>query len=127
MNQKKKNVARSIFQPLLNRARSNKEEFNILLSRYGMERFLYRLSISPHNDQFILKGASLFLVWKGQNYRGTRDADLLGFGNSDIEQLADLFRDICRVEFQGDGMIYLPVLSCLPSTCHRKSAIECSL
>jgi hypothetical protein len=55
-----------------------------------------------------LKGASLFLVWKGQNYRVTRDADLLGFGNADVEQLADLFRDICCVEFQGDGMIYLP-------------------
>ena len=108
MNQHKKNVAHSIFQRLLNRAKTNKEDFNLLLSRYGMERFLYRLSVSPHNDRFILKGASLFLVWKGQNYRVTRDADLLGFGNSDIGQLADVFLDICRVEFQGDGMIYLP-------------------
>jgi len=108
MNQNKKNLAHSIFQRLLNRAKNNKEDFNLLLSRYGMERFLYRLSVSPHNDRFILKGASLFLVWKGQNYRVTRDADLLGFGNSDVEQLADLFRDICRVEFQGDGMLYLP-------------------
>ena len=108
MNQNKKNLAHSIFQRLLNRAKNNNENFNLLLSRYGMERFLYRLSVSPHNDRFILKGASLFLVWKGQNYRVTRDADLLGFGNSDVEQLADLFRDICRVEVQGDGMIYLP-------------------
>jgi len=107
MNQNKKNVAHSIFQRLLNRAKTNKEDFNLLLSRYGMERFLYRLSVSPHNDRFVLKGASLFLVWKGQNYRVTRDADLLGFGNADTEQLADMFRDICRVEFQGDGMIYL--------------------
>ncbi len=73
-----------------------------------MERFLYRLSVSSYCDRFILKGASLFLVWKGQNYRVTRDADFLGFGNPDIEQLADLFRDICGVEFQDDGMIYLP-------------------
>lgn len=108
MNQDKKNVAHSIFQRLLNRAKTNKEDFNLLLSRYGMERFLYRLSVSPHNDRFILKGASLFLVWKGQNYRVTRDADLLGFGNADIEQLANVFRDICHVEFQGDGMMYLP-------------------
>ena len=108
MNQNKKNVAHSIFQRLLNRAKANKEDFNLLLPRYGMERFLYRLSVSPHNERFILKGASLVLVWEGQNYRVTRDADLLGFGNSDVEQLADLFRDICRVEFQGDGMIYLP-------------------
>lgn len=108
MNQNKKNVAHSIFQRLLNRAKTNKEDFNLLLSRYGMERFLYRLSVSSHNDRFILKGASLFLVWKGQNYRVTRDADLLGLGNADIERLADVFRDICRVEFLADGMIYLP-------------------
>jgi len=108
MNQNKKCVAHSIFQRLLNRAKTNREDFNLLLSRYGMERFLYRLSVSPHNDRFILKGASLFLVWKGHNYRVTRDADFLGIGNSDVEQLADVFRDICRIEFQGDGMIYLP-------------------
>ncbi len=108
MNQNKKNIAHSIFHRLLNRAKTNREDFNLLLSRYGMERFLYRLSISPHSGRFILKGASLFLVWKGQNYRVTRDADLLGFVNSDIGQLADVFRDICRVDFTGDGMIYLP-------------------
>ncbi|PNU19341.1 hypothetical protein C2E25_13110 [Geothermobacter hydrogeniphilus] len=104
----KKNISHSIFQRLLNRAKSNREDFNLLLSRYGMERFLYRLSISSHNDRFILKGASLFLVWKGQSYRITRDADLLGLGNSDLERLAEVFRGICSVECQNDGMIYLP-------------------
>ncbi|WP_179953059.1 nucleotidyl transferase AbiEii/AbiGii toxin family protein [Desulfobotulus mexicanus] len=73
-----------------------------------MERFLYRLSVSPHSDRFVLKGASLFLVWKGQNYRVTRDVDFLGFGSSNIRQLADEFSEICRIEFQDDGMIYLP-------------------
>ena len=72
-----KNIPHSIFQRLLNLAKSNKVDFNLLLSRYGMERFLYRLSVSPYCDRFILKGASLFLVWKGQNYRVTRDADFL--------------------------------------------------
>jgi len=108
MNKKQKNVAHSIFQRILNRARSNKEDFNLLLSRYGMERFLYRLSVSTHNDRFVLKGAGLFLVWKGQNYRVTRDTDLMGLGNSGIEQLADVFRDICRIGSQSDGMIYPP-------------------
>ena len=63
MTQKKKvDVASSIFQRLLNQAQANKEDFNHLLNRYGMERFLYRLSISPYHEEFILKGASLFLV-----------------------------------------------------------------
>jgi len=103
-----KNVAHSIFQKLLSRARINKEDFNLLLSRYGMERFLYRLSISPHKNRFILKGASLFLVWKGQNYRVTRDADLLGFGDPGLDLLTKVFHDICGVEYKNDGMIYHP-------------------
>ena len=104
----KKNLAHSVFQRLLSRAKANKEDFNLLLSRYAMERFLYRLSISPHGNRFILKGASLFLVWKGQNYRVTRDADLLGSGNSDIKRLSDVFLDVCGVACpQDDGMTYL--------------------
>ncbi len=63
--------------------RNIEEDFNLLLLRYGVERLLYRLSISPHADKFILKGASLFLVWKGQNYRVTKDADLLCLGPAD--------------------------------------------
>ncbi len=101
----KKNFAHSIFQRLLNRAKTNKEDFNLLLSRYGMERFLYRLSISSHNHRLILKGASLFLVCKGHNYRVTRDADFLGFGSSDVEQLADVFRGICNTVPNGVYMI----------------------
>lgn len=104
----KNNINRphSIFQRLLNRAKSNNEDFNLLLSRYGMERLLYRLSISQHNDRFILKGASLFLVWMGQSYRVTRDADLLAFGNPDPNRLAEIFREICNVGCDTDGMVF---------------------
>ncbi|UCZ57502.1 nucleotidyl transferase AbiEii/AbiGii toxin family protein [Desulfurispirillum indicum] len=104
---KKGNIAHSISQRLLNRAKANKEDFNFLLSRYGMERFLYRISISPHADRLILKGASLFLVWAGQNHRVSRDVDFLGFGNPDADQLAEIFLDVCCIESPDDGMIYL--------------------
>jgi len=83
---------------LKNRAKKNNEDFNLLLSRYGMERFLYRLSASSYTDCFILKGASLFLVWMGQNYRVTRDADLLCFGSPDLNNLAGIFREICTID-----------------------------
>ncbi|EKD80908.1 MAG: hypothetical protein ACD_39C02101G0003 [uncultured bacterium] len=63
------NIAHSVFQRLLNLSKERREDFNLLLSRYGVERFLYRLGISSYADSFILKGASLFLVWTGQNYR----------------------------------------------------------
>ncbi len=110
MTQKKKtDVASSIFQRLLNQARAKKEDFNHLLNRYGMERFLYRLSISPYCEEFILKGASLFLVWQSQNYRVTKDTDFLGYGDPSPERLADVFKEICGIECSiDDGISYVP-------------------
>jgi predicted nucleotidyltransferase component of viral defense system len=72
-----------------------------------MERFLYRLSISRHGENFILKGASLFLVWTGQNYRVTRDADLLLSGDTDFSEILKTFQEVCGIESkQDDGMIF---------------------
>jgi hypothetical protein len=56
------NLAHSVFQRLLNYAKKHEENFNLLLSRYAMERFLYRLSKSEHSEKFVLKGALLFMV-----------------------------------------------------------------
>lgn len=104
----RKNMGHSVFQRLLNIARAEKQDLNLLLLRYGVERFLYRLSISPYNERFVLKGASLFLVWKGRNSRVTRDADLLAFGSSDVEEIAGVFTEICRIDLHAeDGMAYL--------------------
>ena len=67
------NIAASIRQRLLNLARDRKEEFQLVLIRYTLERLLYRLSRSPHTDQFLLKGAMLFQLWTGEHryWRGT--------------------------------------------------------
>ncbi len=92
----KHNIGHSVFQRLLNHARDRGENFNLLLLRYGVERFLYRLSVSPHAGKFILKGASLFLVWEGQNYRVTKDADLLGPSDLKTEDITGIFRELCR-------------------------------
>ena len=101
----KKNTGHSVFRRLLNLAKTHGEDFNLLLSRYGVERLLYRLGLSLHADRFVLKGASLFLVWKGQNYRVTRDADLLVSGPADTEYLSGIFRDLCRaVSVDVDGI-----------------------
>lgn len=106
---KKRNTGHSVFQRLLNHAKTHGKDFNFLLLRYGVERLLYRLSISPHADKFILKGASLFLVWKGQNYRVTKDADLLGLGSSDAEHIIIVFRDLCQVVSEDeDGILFMP-------------------
>lgn len=113
----KRNIGHSIFQRLLNYAKTNGDDFNFLLLRYGVERFLYRLGISRHADRFVLKGASLFLVWKGQNYRVTKDADLLGFGHSNTEDISILFKELCQfssggvdgIEFMSDTVTALPI------------------
>ena len=75
------NIGASIRNRLLNKARAEKLDFNLLLTRYALERMLYRLSISPQHDQFLLKGALLFDLWFDVPHRPTHDADLLGFGS----------------------------------------------
>lgn len=54
--------AASVRQRLLDRARARGEEFQLVLDRFAVERLLYRLSVSPHRDQFLLKGALLFTL-----------------------------------------------------------------
>lgn len=104
---KKRNTGHSVFQRLLNLAKIRGEDFNLLLVRYGIERILYRLSISPYADNFILKGASLFLVWKGQSYRVTKDADLLGFGPADTNHVSAVFRELCQIPCEDDGILFM--------------------
>ena len=105
----KRDTGHSVFQRLLNHAKTHGEEFNLLLFRYGMERFLYRLSVSSHANRFVLKGASLFLVWKGRNYRVTRDADLLDFGPSDAQHINGVFRELCQLTTKDvDGIEFMP-------------------
>lgn len=105
----RRNIGHSVFQRLLNHSRTRGEDFNLLLFRYGIERLLYRLSVSPHADRFILKGASLFLVWKGQNYRVTRDADLLAFGPADTDHLTIIFKELCQTASDNaDGIEFMP-------------------
>jgi hypothetical protein len=99
----KPNLAASVRARLLNHAKARKQDFNLVLTRYGLERLLYRLSISNHADHFLLKGALLFDIWFELPHRPTRDADLLGFGSSELGWLEQVFREICAVEVD-DGV-----------------------
>jgi hypothetical protein len=60
------NLSASVRQRLLNLASERKEDFGLVLTRYGLERFLYPLSVSPHRDLLVLKGALLLQVWTGE-------------------------------------------------------------
>ena len=76
-----KNMAVSVRDRLLNLARERGENFQLILTRYGLERLLYRLGKSAYRDLFVLKGAMLFMLWSDQSHRPTRDVDFLGFGD----------------------------------------------
>ena len=102
-----KNLAASVRQRLLNVAKQRGDAFDLILARYALERLLYRMSVSPHRERFLLKGALLFAVWGVDGHRPTRDADLLGFGGSDPTALAEVFREICVVPCD-DGITFDP-------------------
>lgn len=48
----------------------------------------------------------LFPLWGVINFRGTSDVDLLGFGESDIKALEEVFRELCQVRVENDGIIF---------------------
>jgi len=93
----RKDLAASVRARLLNIAKAEGSDFNQILVRYALERFLYRLSQSSHADRFLLKGALLFTLWYDMPHRPTRDVDLLGFGPSDLESIGQTFRDIASI------------------------------
>ncbi|MDR1461590.1 MAG: nucleotidyl transferase AbiEii/AbiGii toxin family protein [Azoarcus sp.] len=103
-----RNLAASVRARLLNKARAEKLDFNLLLTRYALERMLYRLSVSGQRSQFLLKGALLFDLWFDVPHRPTHDADLLGFGSAEIPRLESLFREICQIENGDDGIVFQP-------------------
>ena len=98
-------LAASVRARLLNIAKAEQSDFNAVLVRYALERFLYRLGQSAHADHFVLKGAMLFNLWYAMPHRPTRDVDLLGFGASDLESIAQTFRQIVSVS-EADGMVF---------------------
>jgi predicted nucleotidyltransferase component of viral defense system len=100
-----RNPAASVRARLLNKARADGVDFQLLLTRYGLERLLYRLSVSRERDNFLLKGALLFDLWYDVPLRPTRDIDLLGFGLAEIPLLVAAFEGICAIEVD-DGMAF---------------------
>lgn len=81
---------------------------NLVLARFALERFLYRLSRSGHADRFVLKGALMMLVWLGETIRPTRDGDLLGFGELSDRSLTSMLAEICTIAVEPDGLEFLP-------------------
>jgi hypothetical protein len=101
-------IAASIRARLFNLSRKLNEDFLLLLKRYAIERFLYRVGVSPYHDRFTLKGAMLFAFWGKEVYRTTRDLDLLGNLRGDLKTIADCISEIAATPVSEDGILFLP-------------------
>ena len=108
MNKRVTNIAASVHQRLLNLARQREEDFNYVLTKYALERVLFRISQSKYRDVFVLKGALLFELWTEKRYRPTRDADFLASGENSLERLSAIFKEICGKEVVDDGLRFDP-------------------
>lgn len=103
-----RNVAASVRARLTQRARDRQENVQLALTRYAIERLLYRLGLSSHREAFVLKGAMLFSLWAPTPYRSTGDLDLLGFGDPTPERIVAAFREICALRAADDGVVFKP-------------------
>lgn len=104
-SRKPRDVAASVRARLLNLARQKGQALDLLLTRYAIERLLHRLSISPHRDRFVLKGAMLMTTWFDDPHRPTRDVDLLGYGDPAPATMLATFREICAIALD-DGIAF---------------------
>ena len=98
------NLAASVRQRLANRARERKEDFGLLLTKYALERLLFRIGQSEYRNIFVLKGALLFELWTEEVHRPTRDADFLSVGDSEPSQFESIFKEICALPVDEDGL-----------------------
>lgn len=106
MNSPNEGLARSVLDRLVAHARRVGADPNLVLARYGIERLLYRLGRSSHVERFVLKGGLMLLVWLGEQIRPTRDADLLGYGDVGDEELGRIFRELCTLAVELDGVVF---------------------
>lgn len=105
MADKPRNIAASVRQKLLNLARAEEQAFDVVLVAFGLERLIYRLSVSEHRDRFVLKGGMLVTLWTKDRGRFTRDIDFLSFGPENEATLKTTIAEILAINAD-DGLIF---------------------
>ena len=102
-----KNYGKSVKTKLLNLMNSSGYKYMYLLARYFNERLLYRVSVSPYRENFLLKGGSLLYALNGLETRPTIDIDFMAQRISrDREHLEKVFREILSIECLEDGVTF---------------------
>ncbi len=108
MTETPKNLIASVLDRLRHEATGQGVPFNQVLQFYAIERFLYRLSKSPHIDSVLLKGALLLKTIGIPRARPTMDIDLLRQGKGDEASLVALVRDCALLDGAADGVTFDP-------------------
>lgn len=90
------NSVASIKDRLKNKSRETGRTIQELFTLYGLERTIYRLSVSRYRDNFVLKGGIfLYALYQGDYPRSTTDIDLLAQKISNAEaDMKTVFTDI---------------------------------
>ena len=101
-----KDMAASVHQRLLDKAREAGRPFNEVLQYFAMERFLYRLSKSPHADSFVLNCVLMLTIWEAPLTHPTLDIDLLGRIDNRLETISGVTREVCLQEVEPDGVAF---------------------
>ena len=102
----KKNLGESIRQRLKNLSEQRNRPFDEILRYYAMERFLYRLSISPYAEKFFLKGGLMLKVWDSMDHRATMDIDLLARTSNQIDNLQRIITEVSGITCEEDGITF---------------------
>ena len=97
----------SIKDRLRNEAIASNKTVQQMQTYYGLERTIYRISISKYANHFVLKGGIFLYALFDKNYlRATTDIDLLArkISNSDVE-MKEVFEDIFSQDVD-DGLMF---------------------
>jgi Nucleotidyl transferase AbiEii toxin, Type IV TA system len=99
-------IGASVRNRLTKIASDRRENTQLLMTRFAIERVLYRLSVSQYRERFVLKGAMLFSLWAPVPYRATGDLDLLGLGDNAPLAIAAVFKEVLSLPVEDDGMSF---------------------
>lgn len=90
----------SVKDRLKNQAVAGGKTFQEALTAYGLERTVYRLSVSEYVERFTLKGGIfLYALFEGEFARATRDIDLLARNMpNNVEDMKKVFENIFSIE-----------------------------
>lgn len=107
-----KDVPASVHARLLTFAKREKRDFNQVLTQYFQERLLDRLARSRYDEQFVLKGALLFVALESESSaargRPTKDIDFEGLKLPEPEQIRTIFSEIAGLPTDpDDGVVFL--------------------